>query len=95
MYVYRNSNTGGIYETPQRSARLDGLPNWLLIDAPDEQPAEPVTAPLARPSRPLDTDNKAAWMEYAISRGMPERDARALSKASLVKEFGQEEDDDA
>ncbi|MFG1709233.1 hypothetical protein ACFLIM_39185 [Nonomuraea sp. M3C6] len=98
MYVYRNSNNGDIYETPQRSARLDALPNWLLIDAADEQPneqlAEPVPVPPARPSRPLDTDNRAAWVEYAISRGMAGRDARALSKASLVKEFGQEEEDD-
>ncbi|MEV0149688.1 MULTISPECIES: hypothetical protein [unclassified Nonomuraea] len=93
MYVYRNSNNGTIYPTPQRSARLDNLPNWLLIDAPGEQPADPVTEPAARPSRPLDTDNRAAWVEYAISRGMPVKDARALSKASLVKEFGQEEDD--
>lgn len=95
MYVYRNSNNGAIYETPRRSARLDGLPNWLLIDAPDEQPTEQQPAPTARPARPLDTDNRAAWVEYAISRGMPAKDARALSKASLVKEFGQEEDDDA
>ncbi|MEQ4723775.1 hypothetical protein [Nonomuraea sp. B19D2] len=97
MYVYRNSNNGGIYETPQRSARLEALPNWLLIDAPDEPVTEaaPDTVATARPSRPLDTDNRAAWIEYAISRGMAEKDARALSKASLVKEFGQEEDDDA
>ncbi|MFF0770974.1 hypothetical protein ACFYUK_18965 [Nonomuraea wenchangensis] len=95
MYVYRNSNNGGIFESPQRSARLEALPNWLLISAPDEQPAGPVATPTARPSRPLDTDNRAAWVAYAISRGMPAKDARALSKASLVKEFGREEDEDA
>jgi hypothetical protein len=95
MYVYRNSNNGGIFETPRRSARLEALPNWLLIDAPDEEPAEPVATPPAKPSRPLDTDNRATWIDYAISRGMPAGDARALSKASLVKEFGREDDDDA
>ncbi|QFY09637.1 hypothetical protein GBF35_25940 [Nonomuraea phyllanthi] len=95
MYVYRNSNTGAFYETPQRSVRLETLPNWLLISASDGQSADPVATPPARSSRPLDTDNRAAWVEYAISQGMPPKDARALSKASLVKEFGREEDDDA
>ncbi|MEV0617571.1 hypothetical protein AB0I81_29915 [Nonomuraea sp. NPDC050404] len=95
MYVYRNSNNGSIYEVEQRSLRMDALPNWLLIAEPDKQPAELVATPTARPSRPLDTDNKATWEAYAISRGMPAKDARALSKASLVKEFGREEDDDA
>ncbi|MEV4749071.1 hypothetical protein AB0K21_22055 [Streptosporangium sp. NPDC049248] len=105
MFVYRNSNTGQITELHHRSVRLDHLPNWLLIDASDEAPdleplpAAPAAAPVdvassaPRPRRPLDTDNKAAWVTYAVARGMPEKDARALSKASLVKEFGQEDDD--
>ncbi|WP_219470824.1 hypothetical protein [Nonomuraea rhizosphaerae] len=92
MYVYRNSSTSDVYQTPYRSARLDALPNWLLIDAPDEQ-AETPDEPPAGPSRPLETDHRAAWIAYAISKGMAEKDANALSKASLVKEFGREEDD--
>lgn len=105
MFVYRNSNTGQITELQHRSVRLDHLPNWLLIDAPGEAadleplPAPPAVTPVDAgsappPRRPLDTDNKAAWAAYAVARGMPEKDAKALSKASLVKEFGQEEDDD-
>lgn len=92
MYVYRNSNTGDTYEAAQRSVRLDHLPNWLLIDA-QEEPAAQDPGPRARPSRPLDTDSKAVWVDYAVSRGMAESDARALSKASLVTEFGQEDND--
>jgi hypothetical protein len=29
-----------------------------------------------------------------VSRGMAEKDAKALSKAALVEEFGQEEEND-
>ncbi|WP_433235520.1 hypothetical protein ACQPYK_25480 [Streptosporangium sp. CA-135522] len=104
MIVYRNNNTGDCVELAQRSVRLDHLPNWLLIDAPGEAanleplPADPAAPPVDAgsaplPRRPLDTDNKAAWVAYAVTRGMPEKDARALSKAALVTEFGQEEDD--
>ncbi|MDP9843257.1 hypothetical protein [Streptosporangium lutulentum] len=105
MYVYRNSNTGDCWETPKRSVRLDHLSNWLLIDAPEEAPdpdPEPVPAPStvtipmvpSRSTRPLDTEPKAEWVAYAVHCGMAEKDAKALSKASLVKEFGQEEDND-
>lgn len=105
MYVYRNNNNGSIYETPRRSARLDALPNWILISSPAEKPAEQPQEqpeeqvskqpdePPAPPQRPLDSDTREVWVQYAIARGMSAKDARALSKASLVKEFGREEDD--
>lgn len=103
MYVYRNSNTGQITELQHRSVRLDNLPNWLLIDAPMEDadlevlPELPAAVPDAgsapAPRRPLDTDNKAAWVTYAVALGMPEKDAKVLSKAALVTEYGQEDED--
>lgn len=34
MYRYRNENTGDVVERPDRSARLDALPNWELVDQP-------------------------------------------------------------
>lgn len=92
MYVYRNSNNGDIYETPRRSLRLEALPNWLLLSSP-EPPAAPEPEPPAGPQRPLDSDTREVWIKYAIARGMPAKDARALSKAALIKEFGQEDSD--
>ncbi len=100
MYVYRNSNTGDFAEMPTRSVRLDHLPNWQLIEATAEAPTpapaaegqETVSIPVipSRATRPLDTDNKAAWVEYAVYRGMTTSDAKALSKATLIQEFGEE-----
>ncbi|PRX66110.1 hypothetical protein B0I32_106246 [Nonomuraea fuscirosea] len=93
MYVYRNSNTGDIYETPRRSLRLEALPNWLLISGPAEEKPKAAANGKAVPQRPLDSATREVWVQYAIARGMPAKDARALSKASLVKEFGREEED--
>ncbi|MEU8195238.1 hypothetical protein AB0C10_15805 [Microbispora amethystogenes] len=105
MFVYRNSNTGQHAELPARSARLDHLDNWLLIEADEEPSPEPVTDPapetdpepvtedgidLTVTPRPLDTDNKAAWVAYAVSCGMTPSDAKSLSKAALIQEFGEE-----
>ncbi|GII42934.1 hypothetical protein [Planotetraspora phitsanulokensis] len=39
--------------------------------------------------RPSTSANKAAWIAYAVSRGMSEEDATALSKAALIEEFGE------
>ncbi|MFI6909659.1 hypothetical protein ACIBKY_50950 [Nonomuraea sp. NPDC050394] len=98
-YQYRNVNTGQTAEYSTRSTRLDRLENWLLIGAPSEpDPADdgaPVQPdPAAQVIRPAEHENKREWVAYAIWRGMPERDARALSKQALITEFGTEEDDD-
>jgi len=54
----------------------------------------PVDPPVLPPGPPPEAANKATWVLYAVSRGMPEKDAKALSKAALVEEFGQEEESD-
>ncbi|MER6171358.1 hypothetical protein [Streptosporangium sp. NPDC001681] len=100
-YVYRNTRTGQTVERAERSIRLDNLDVWLCLQAPapapePEPPAEPAAGSAAGPARPSEHDNKAAWVAYAAARGMDESDAKALSKAALIEEFGQddEENDD-
>lgn len=104
-FIYRNNHTGQVEELPARSARLDALGNWQLIGGPnpDEEleagPVDGVTVTLADPAaqrlvlvRPPDSAPKPAWVAYAVANGMAEADARALSKASLIEEFGKEDD---
>lgn len=99
MFVYRNRNTGQTVELPARDSILDCWPNWVVLSQPEPAPAGPLPAQAAgRPAVPLESANKQAWIAYAISCGMAEKDARALSKAALVEEFGadadQEEEED-
>ncbi|WP_433592312.1 hypothetical protein [Nocardia sp. CA-145437] len=46
----------------------------------DEQPA-------AVPARPLKAAPKDAWVAYAVSRGMTEAEADAMTRAELVAKF--------
>ncbi|MEV1167344.1 hypothetical protein [Nonomuraea sp. NPDC049784] len=64
--------------------------------APAQAPAGPPpnVPPVLPPGPPPEGANKAVWVAYAVSRGMAEKDAKALSKAALVEEFGQEEESD-
>ncbi|MFB4284854.1 hypothetical protein ACBJ59_56970 [Nonomuraea sp. MTCD27] len=89
-FVYRNSNTGQVVPLEQRDPCLDMLDNWQIIGGPDRADAPgPASAGLARPS---EHDNKAAWVEYAVACGMSESDAKSLSKAALIEEFGEGDD---
>lgn len=76
-------------EEPTESATTDTT-GGMAAPAPST-----VTVPFvpSRPTRPLDSDNKAAWVAYAVYRGMAEKDAKALSKAALIQEFGEEDTD--
>ncbi|MBT2234760.1 hypothetical protein [Nonomuraea sp. NEAU-A123] len=89
-YVYRNSNTGQVVPLEQRDPCLDMLDNWRIIGGPE--PADTSGPASAGPARPSEHDNKAAWIEYAVSCGMPESDAKSLSKAALIEEFGEDPD---
>ncbi|GGK90265.1 hypothetical protein Ppa06_58200 [Planomonospora parontospora subsp. parontospora] len=94
-YVYRNTRTGQTVEWPTRSVRLDHSPVWLLISAPEVEPEPvPTPEPLRAPARPVQADPKAAWVAYAVYRGMSEADARALSKTALMEEFGRDDQED-
>ncbi|WP_214317047.1 hypothetical protein [Nonomuraea sediminis] len=89
-FVYRNSNTGQVVEVADRDPWLDMLDNWQIISGPSA-PADDESGPApAGPARPSEHDNKAAWVAHAVSRGMPEADAKSLSKAALIEEFGEE-----
>ncbi|MFI6813270.1 hypothetical protein ACIBG7_12700 [Nonomuraea sp. NPDC050328] len=97
MFVYRNSSTGQVVELPDRDVRLDHLDVWLLIaePAPEDLPEQdPEPAPEPRPERPSENDTKATWVAYAVARGMAEGDAKSLSKAALVEEFGRDDEED-
>lgn len=101
MWRYVNANTGHVVELPGRDACLDMLPNWSatpLGAAPGEEPQfPPVAAPEAAATagvRPPESAKKEVWIAYAVSQGMAERDARALSKAALVEEFGEDSGND-
>ncbi|MFG3438333.1 hypothetical protein ACGF0J_13910 [Nonomuraea sp. NPDC047897] len=93
-FVYKNANTGQVVTATERDPWLDMLDNWRIISGPSE--ADPASeqsgAASAVPDRPSEHDNKAAWVAYAVSRGMAEADAKALSKAALIEEYGEEND---
>lgn len=38
--------------------------------------------------RPARTDDKGAWVEYAVARGATQAEAQRLSRAQLVERFG-------
>ncbi|MEV6154920.1 hypothetical protein AB0L53_31725 [Nonomuraea sp. NPDC052129] len=108
MWVYHNRNTGDTVELPERNPILDCWSNWEIISRPTESatPASPPTpgsataqapadpVPDLPPGPPPESASKAIWVVYAVSRGMSEKDAKALSKAALFEEFGQEEEND-
>lgn len=97
-YRYRNGNTGDEVEYPQPNARLEMLPNWERIAAPEappepEEQQSPVAVP---PERPSQQDPKAAWVEYATLRAQDSGEAAevaTLTKAELVERYGKETSD--
>ncbi|WP_440100029.1 hypothetical protein [Streptosporangium sp. H16] len=96
-FVYRNTRTGQTVERAERSVRLDNLDVWLCLQASQPAPGPldgPAVGSAAGPVRPAEHENKAAWVAYAVALGMDESDAKALSKAALIEEFGSEEDPD-
>ncbi|MFM9675775.1 hypothetical protein [Streptomyces brasiliscabiei] len=99
VFRYRNSNTGDEVEYRHRNARLEMLPNWSRVAAPEpvktpepkspEPPAqEPPSSP---PEEPTARDSKATWIEYATSRAQDSDEAAeiaALTKAELIDRYG-------
>jgi hypothetical protein len=72
-----------------------------LVDpsaAPPEAPAEaeepstteaPASEPAAESSgQPTQADNKATWVDYAVSKGADRDEAEASTKADLVERYG-------
>jgi hypothetical protein len=54
------------------------------------QPAEPATAvkPVTHVNVPVPADPKAAWVEYAVSRGAAQAEAEAMTKSQLQIAYG-------
>ncbi|MEV0236878.1 hypothetical protein [Nonomuraea sp. NPDC050786] len=92
MWRYRNANTGDVVDLEQRDPCLDMLPNWSATPLGAAPPAAPAVPVAGAAGRPPENANKSAWIAYAVTRGMDERDARALSKAALIEEFGENSD---
>ncbi|HEX5561801.1 MAG TPA: hypothetical protein VFX52_09170 [Nocardioidaceae bacterium] len=80
MFVYRNNNTGDVVRYEHRSARLDMLPNWELLEQP-EAPAEPGQQGDAEtsPQEPSGGDGGDG-----SGPGAGERPARSAPKADWV-----------
>lgn len=56
----------------------------------DETPNEAYTVAgvTEAPEPPNQSDNKAAWIDHAISQGLSRDEAEDLTKAELIEEFG-------
>lgn len=89
-YRYRNANTGDEVEYQHPDARLEMLPNWSRIAAPEPvQAPEPVT-PVGRPAH---QDPKSAWLAYANSVAADDAERAeiaAMTKAELIDRYGKE-----
>jgi len=93
MFVYRNKNTGDVVRYEYRSARLDMLPNWELLEEP--QPEEPPGGDdgdgpgASKP--PARSASKADWQAYARPRAQDSDEAAAIEKLTrdeLVALYG-------
>jgi hypothetical protein len=51
----------------------------------EEEEAEPEPS-----GRPAQADNKAAWVDWAVSQGVDRDDAEAYTKADLIELYGSE-----
>lgn len=80
---------------PSDTARIAELEAELAaLRAAAAAPAAP-SAPSApdAPRPPAQADNKDAWVAYAITQGVAEDDAKAMTKPELVDRFGKKAGD--
>jgi len=62
-----------------------------LVDPSAPAEPEPAPEPEAEPAssgRPVVADNKATWVDWAVSQGLEREDAESLTKAELVELYG-------
>ena len=55
--------------------------------APDASATAPVATGAGRPERPAQVATKAAWVDYAVARGMDRAKAEAMNKGELLDAF--------
>jgi hypothetical protein len=101
---YRNRNSDQEVSLEQRSARLDHLPNWVLVSQPPEVPASgPETedgasrdgdaGPVEPPKRPARSAGKAKWATYAraVATSDDERaEIAGMTAEQLIERYGTE-----
>lgn len=71
-----------------RERRGESAPEPARTESADEEPAEADEG-----SAPAKNDNKAAWVDYAISQGVERDEAEGLTKADLVEMFGSDKEE--
>jgi hypothetical protein len=94
-YRYRNENTGDEVEYAHPDARLEMLPNWQRIAAPDPQHEEPKQDPPGDDpiERPTTRDSKDEWQAYARQQATSTDEVNeiaTLTKAELIDRYGKE-----
>lgn len=66
-----------------------------LVDPSAPEPApEPEPEPVQEPEgsgRPAVADNKATWVDWAVSQGLDRDEAEAATKADLIDRYGDRE----
>lgn len=76
------------YLSPEDEERL--LDEGLVVDvedvlvAPEPKPAVLAPAAGGEVARPKQTADKDDWVAYAIARGIPEAEAKAMTKPQLI-----------
>lgn len=66
-----------------------GLPSSSNDPIPVPAPEPPlVLDPEENPPVPMNADPKAAWIEYAVSRGAPQAEAENMTKSQLQAQWG-------
>jgi hypothetical protein len=95
--VWRRVNSDGSDWTPEPAQNGDGVQedggtaagDGPQIDGEADDRADAAQPPAAPPPlRPGRADPKQAWVDYAVSQGLPAAEAEDLTKAQLVDRFG-------
>jgi hypothetical protein len=60
----------------------DATSDWHRAEEPEAKQGD------GEPKRPARTDNKAAWVDWAVSQGAKEDEAKAATKDDLIKAYG-------
>lgn len=83
---YKNTISGMVVTTDGPDPTYERHPRWRRVEGEPNAVAAPVTAPAGE--APSGNATTGEWQEYAISRGMPEDQARASSRNQLRKLYG-------
>jgi hypothetical protein len=60
----------------------DAGSDWHRAEEPEPEQGD------GEPKRPSQADNKAAWIDWAVSQGADEADAKKATKDDLIKAYG-------